>query len=321
MKFVLFVGLLVGLAAAFTETEYQSAFVSWSQKYERMYTSEKFSEAFVAFKLNMDFVDEFMSGDHTFEVELNQFADITNEEYQRIYLGTRVTVNYPELAFASVYAPVDAVDWRNKSAVTPIKDQGQCGSCWSFSATGSIEAAHALKTGNLVSLSEQNLMDCSKSQGNQGCEGGLMDSAFKYVIANGGLDTEASYPYTAMDGTVCKYVAANSGATISKYTDVAAGSEPDLLKAVTLAPVSIAIDASQNSFQLYKSGVYTDPACSSTRLDHGVLAIGYGADGASDYWIVKNSWGTSWGLAGYIHMARNTKNMCGVATMASYPTV
>jgi cathepsin L len=163
-------------------------------------------------------------------------------------------------------------------------------------------------------------MDCSTSYGNQGCDGGLMDDAFKYIIANNGVDTESSYPYEEKQGT-CKFKAANVGATISGYTDVTTGSEPALQTAVIQQPVSVAIDASHESFQLYTSGVYYESACSSTTLDHGVLAIGYGVDGSDDYWLVKNSWGTTWGISGYIWMSRNKDNNCGIATAASYPTV
>eukprot|EP01113_Clastostelium_recurvatum_P029346 TRINITY_DN353_c0_g1_i3.p1 TRINITY_DN353_c0_g1~~TRINITY_DN353_c0_g1_i3.p1 ORF type:complete len:164 (-),score=48.64 TRINITY_DN353_c0_g1_i3:205-696(-) len=162
-------------------------------------------------------------------------------------------------------------------------------------------------------------MDCSTAEGNMGCNGGLMDNAFKYIIKNGGIDSESSYPYTAKDGT-CHYNAANRAATLTTYTDVAKGNEEALATAVAKAPVSVAIDASHNSFQLYKTGVYYEPACSATRLDHGVLAVGYGADGSSNYWIVKNSWGTVWGQQGYIWMSKDRKNNCGIATSASYPT-
>ncbi|OXK63657.1 C1 family peptidase, partial [Escherichia coli] len=187
--------------------------------------------------------------------------------------------------------------------------------------TGSTEAAHFLSTKNLVSLSEQNLMDCSRTEGNNGCNGGLMDDAFKYIISNKGIDTEESYPYQASTTYDCRYKAANSGATIASYKDVTSGSETALATAANDRPVSVAIDASHNSFQLYTSGVYYEPECSSSQLDHGVLVVGYGTDGSSDYWIVKNSWGTSWGQAGYIWMSRNRNNNCGIATMASYPTV
>jgi cathepsin L len=203
----------------------------------------------------------------------------------------------------------------------PVKNQGQCGSCWSFSTTGSTEGAHAIKTGNLVSLSEQNLMDCSTSYGNNGCNGGLMDDAFQYIIANNGIDTESCYPYQAQDGT-CQYSTSCIGATLTSYQDIAQGSESDLQAAVANnGPVSVAIDAGLSSFQFYSGGVYSDSGCGNqpNDLDHGVLAVGYGTLGGQDMWIVKNSWGSSWGVNGYIMMARNDNNMCGIATMASYP--
>jgi cathepsin L len=325
MKSILLLASLLSIAVAFTDVEYQESFSNWMHTMGKAYTAEEFQTRFSVFKSNMDYVRDWNAGGSSTVLGLTVFADLTNAEYQSIYLGTRFDGTLRLQNAVKEDEPTgplaDTVNWVNKGAVTGIKNQGQCGSCWSFSTTGSTEGVHYLATGNLVSLSEQNLMDCSTAYGNQGCNGGLMDSAFNYIIANGGIDTEASYPYLAYS-TPCTYNAANRGATIASYTDVPSGSEAALANAANQQPISVAIDASHNSFQLYTSGIYYESACSPTALDHGVLVVGYGSNGPStgqDYWLVKNSWGTMWGMDGYIQMSRNRNNNCGIATMASYP--
>jgi len=256
----------------------------------------------------------------------NKFADLTGEEFKtRFASGYRAQEKVSKnvnLSLKQETALPTSVDWSAKGAVTPIKNQQQCGSCWAFSTTGSVEGISFIKTGTLPSLSEQQLVDCSGAEGNQGCNGGLMDYGFQYIIDNKGICTEASYPYTASDGTCKSKTCGAAAATITSFTDVATGSETALMTAIVQQPISVAVEADQNSFQLYTGGVMTG-AC-GTNLDHGVLAVGYGSEAGADYYKVKNSWGADWGAAGYILLARGAgfngnNGQCGIQMDPSYP--
>ena len=259
-----------------------------------------------------------------FTLGMNKFGDLESHEFAQMFNGYKMQPrsNSTKVFVADPNFKADpTVDWRTKGAVTGVKNQGQCGSCWAFSTTGSLEGQHFLKKGQLVSLSEQNLVDCSTSYGNHGCSGGLMDNAFRYIKANDGIDTEESYPYQAHNEQ-CRFKRENVGATDTGYVDIQHEDENALMQAVqSIGPVSVAIDAGHRSFQMYKEGIYYEAECSQTRLDHGVLAVGYGTEDGQDYWLVKNSWGAQWGMEGYIKMSRNRSNNCGIATQASYPTV
>jgi hypothetical protein len=249
------------------------------------------------------------------------FADMLPEEFSA-RLGYKGVPRESGSYTPSVNALPASVDWVAAGAVTPVKNQGQCGSCWSFSTTGAVEGAWFLKNGTLVSLSEQQLVDCSGPEGNMGCNGGMMDYAFEYIVKNGGLCSEASYPYTSAGGAngtchVCEPVAHLAG-----YVDVQPNNETALMAAVAQQPVSVAVEADGLDWQFYFGGVVTD-AC-GTNLDHGVLVVGYGTDAtAGDYWKVKNSWGASWGEQGYIRLGRGAKfaphGQCGILMDPSYP--
>ncbi|XP_034530193.1 cathepsin L.1 [Notolabrus celidotus] len=334
MKLLLVVAAALAVASCASISLEDLEFHAWKLQFGRTYSSPSEETHRKQIWLNnrrVVLVHNIMAdqGIKSYRLGMTYFADMQNEEYKRlISQGCLGAFNASQPRRGSTFFQLpelsdlpNTVDWRDKGYVTDIKDQKQCGSCWAFSATGSLEGQHFRKTGKLVSLSEQQLVDCSGDYGNMGCSGGLMDQAFQYIKANGGIDTEDSYPYEAEDDQ-CRYNPANIGATCTGYVDVKEGDEDALKEAVaTIGPVSVGIDASQESFQLYESGVYDEPGCSSTELDHGVLAVGYGSDGGKDYWLVKNSWGLSWGTKGYIMMSRNKDNQCGIATAASYPLV
>jgi len=261
----------------------------------------------------------------TFTLAHNQFSHMTEEEFNAKQLGfkPRPADEVRETNHFTGAAPPTSWDWAPKGAVTPVKNQGQCGSCWAFSTTGSMEGAHFIKTGSLISFSEQQIVDCDIKGDDQGCNGGLMDNAFKWIKSNGGVCKEADYPYKGRQGgcqTTCTPI---DNTVPNSWTDVAATTEA-LTAAVAQQPVSIAIDAGGFFFQFYSSGVYSR-SC-KTDLDHGVLAVGYGTwtDGKTEYWKVKNSWAATWGMKGFILLEKakpQTGGQCGILLSASYPTV
>ncbi|XP_022739928.1 senescence-specific cysteine protease SAG39-like [Durio zibethinus] len=299
----------------------------WMARYGRVYQDKNEREGrFNIFKQNVARIESFNSAnDKPYKLGVNQFADLTNEEFiasRNRFKGHMCSNKATTFKYENFTALPSTVDWRNKGAVTPIKDQGQCGSCWAFSAVAAMEGVTKLETGKLVSLSEQELVDCDTKGEDQGCQGGLMDNAFQFIQKNKGLTTESNYPYKGVDGTCNTNREANHAANINGHEDVPANNEEALQKAVANQPVSVAIDAGGFEFQFYSSGVFTGDC--GTDLDHGVAAVGYGVDAdGTKYWLVKNSWGTSWGEEGYIRMQRDVgakEGLCGIAMQASYPT-
>lgn len=325
------------LRTAAADAAARKAFGAWAVKHERSYATQRskllgadmeYEHRFGVFKDNLkhvEFLGGMMEGATWTLSSSGPFMDRTPEEF-KAHLNLRPnTANRLPRPFthADKAVPNDGkVDWRDQGAVTPIKNQGQCGSCWAFSTVGSMEGAHFLATGELVSLSEQELVSCDNN-GDMGCNGGLMDNAFQWIIQNGGLDSEDDYPYSAIagaSGQCDESKVTQSAATISSFSDVPQDDEGALRQALSQQPVSVAVDA--QLWQFYGGGVFNGVfGYCGKNLDHGVLLVAM--DGDDESYTIKNSWGTTWGEKGYIRLPQNkgSEGMCGLAHQASYPVV
>ncbi|XP_017488271.1 PREDICTED: cathepsin L1-like [Rhagoletis zephyria] len=328
-------------SSLFSSKQIEVSFGNFKTIFRRLYRSlTTETDRLRIFGENLEYIESFNSrrdAFRTYTLGVNNFTDLSQDEFHRLYNGFIQRTQDPSSAAEERRAGRTlevnvteemlrqrlprTVDWSQRGVLTPVKQQGQCGSCWSFAAVAAIESQVAIHTGQLVSLSEQNLLDCAV-YGNNGCAGGLMNNAYEYVIQNGGIDTADSYPYLGAQ-RYCRFNTFSVGAQISSYVNLQRGSEAELMYALAHSgPVSVGMDASRQSLQFYSSGVYDDPSCSSYNLNHGVVVVGYGTttDGV-DYFKVKNSWGQSWGMGGYFLIRRNAGNRCGIATQASYPVL
>ena len=315
------------LATSFSK-DYALLFSQWKTQHNKVYQNgAQEAAAFKNFAVAEDKITKHNALNLTYTLGHNEFSDMSNEDFFKNYLGYR-----PDLQNAKTFSknPIHyadpnedlpkEVDWVKNGKVTAVKNQGMCGSCWSFSTTGSIEGALAIATGKLTSLSEEDLVQCNNKT-DMGCNGGLMDHAFQWVEQYG-IASEESYPYTSGGGITGMCQQKKAVAKVTGFTDVNPGDEGALKSAVAKTPVSIAIEADKGVFQHYKSGVLNSPFCGK-KLDHGVLIVGYGEYsglfGKSQYWKVKNSWGSTWGEEGFIRLHMGN-NMCGIAQSPSYPT-
>ncbi|KAG7469553.1 hypothetical protein MATL_G00130100 [Megalops atlanticus] len=320
--------MLLASALAYSERLYlDSEWENWKTAHRREYNGLGEEEIRrTIWEKNMQLIEahnrEYELGIHTYELGMNHLGDMTSEEVAEKLTGLQVPLfrdpNNTFIPDDSMRRLPKAIDYRKLGYVTPVKNQGACGSCWAFSSVGALEGQLMKTQGKLLSLSPQNLVDCVTE--NNGCGGGYMTNAFKYVKNNGGIDSEDSYPYIGQDEQ-CDYSPSGKAAECQGYKEVKEGDERELQAAVAkVGPVSVGIDATLYSFQFYKRGVYYDRNCNKDDINHAVLAVGYGVSSkGKKYWIVKNSWGEEWGNKGYILMARNRGNVCGIANLASFP--
>lgn len=309
--------------------EFWNRFTTFITDFKREYPSEEERmQRFHAFAANMVRIIRHNKGNSTYSLEINEFTDVTPEEFKAQRLGfKRPEKRWGDLPAIDARTHLDivapsSVDWVSQGAVTPVKDQGQCGGCWAFSTTGALEgAAYISSNGVLQSLSEQQFIDCDRSRMNEGCSGGSMSAAFQYSQSHW-LCSESEYPYTGLDGS-CQRTSSEYGLPMSCVEGVGnvgngflQASQEELMQAVAQQPVSVAIEADQLAYQFYSRGVLQGTC--GTNLDHGVLVVGYGEDNGIPYWKVKNSWGQLWGEKGYVRIERGYDE-CGILSQPSYP--
>lgn len=323
-------------------------FQRWKAAYNKSYaTVAEERRRFRVCARNMAYIEatnaEAEAAGLTYELGETAYTDLTNQEFMAMYTAPApAQLPADESVITTRAGPVDAVggapgqlpvyvnlstsapasvDWRASGAVTPVKNQGRCGSCWAFSTVAVVEGIYQIRTGKLVSLSEQELVDCDTLD--DGCDGGISYRALRWIASNGGITTETDYPYTGTTDACNRAKLSHNAVSIAGLRRVATRSEASLANAVAGQPVAVSIEAGGDNFQHYKKGVYNGPC--GTNLNHGVTVVGYGqeAAGGDRYWIVKNSWGQGWGDGGYIRMKKDVagkpEGLCGIAIRPSYP--
>ncbi|KAJ4952040.1 hypothetical protein NE237_028872 [Protea cynaroides] len=308
-----------------TDDHLWDLYEKWSSHYNISRGFHEKQMRFNAFKENAKFIHEFNKKDALYKVELNIFADMTNHEFlithtsnlaMNIHSRPRLQETANDFNYNESVKLPSSFDWRTKGAVTDVKDEGQCGSSWAFSAVAAVEGIHKIKTGELLNLSPQQLVSCDNNS--HGCKGGSPIYAYEYIMEHGGITTWENYPYTGSNSN-CDESKARlpPSVTIDSYALVPPTESALQFAVATMQPISVAIDATDMSFVHYKSGIYSESKC-GTRQNHAVTVVGYGREGGADYWIVKNSWGSKWGENGYIRMHRGVDS-CGIASFAIYP--
>ena len=310
--------ILSFIDCAFYNPNEENEFLDWMRYFNDFYNEGDYKFRFGIWMTNCRYIKEHNRGNNNYMLGLNKFIIYTPAEYQAL-LGLKPHVKPNLMSTRTKFEGHANLDYRNKGVVNDIKDQSSCGSCWAFSAIQAVESAYALKTGNLISLSEQNLIDCVRKC--HGCNGGEIGCAYDYIIEkqDGYFNKGSDYPYTGHEMN-CAYEPSKGVCHISSYIYAVQGDESDLqAKIAQYGPASVGIDASHLSFQLYSNGIYDEKKCLSTSINHGVGCVGYGTENNEKYWIVRNSWGKSWGENGYIRMTRGKENQCGIATLAVIP--